>query len=242
MMNIQMNYQQEIDRLEKEIRAIKRQILLRQERNQSSKKERRIPVGFERKEKSNWNEKEKFCFFSSEIFNRYVQRSSWRTERLRHELQRSRSFASSKNIEKSEKTKLSQLFDFRKLFEGCRYRRSKCRQNQCSRNDHTGKNFSSVIRTMEEKREKKFLCSIFLQRSRRNDDKKSGESDAQRRSISRCNVQRQSQRIRFNQRKRGFFRFLPLRTEKKRFSFVVSGAAQRNWIEDEIFGEKRSND
>ena len=44
MINIQMNYQRDIDRLEKEIRTVKRQILLQQERNQSGNKHRKIPV------------------------------------------------------------------------------------------------------------------------------------------------------------------------------------------------------
>ncbi|UJR32977.1 hypothetical protein I4U23_020440 [Adineta vaga] len=42
MMSIQIKYQREIDRLEKEIKAMKKQILLRQERNQSGKKQRKI--------------------------------------------------------------------------------------------------------------------------------------------------------------------------------------------------------
>ncbi|CAF3280429.1 unnamed protein product [Rotaria socialis] len=42
MMNIQIKYQREIDRLEKEIKSMKKQILLRQERNFSGKKHREI--------------------------------------------------------------------------------------------------------------------------------------------------------------------------------------------------------
>lgn len=44
MMTIQIKYQREIDRLEKEIKAMKKQILLRQERNLSGKKQRKIKV------------------------------------------------------------------------------------------------------------------------------------------------------------------------------------------------------
>jgi hypothetical protein len=44
MMSIQIKYQREIDRLEKEIKAMKKQILLRQERNFSGKKQRKIKV------------------------------------------------------------------------------------------------------------------------------------------------------------------------------------------------------
>jgi hypothetical protein len=43
-MTIQMNYQREIDRLEKEIRSMRKQVLLRQERNLSGKKQRKIKV------------------------------------------------------------------------------------------------------------------------------------------------------------------------------------------------------
>ena len=46
MMTIQIKYQREIDRLEKEIKAMKKQILLRQERNLSGKKQRKIKVRF----------------------------------------------------------------------------------------------------------------------------------------------------------------------------------------------------
>ncbi|CAF3422104.1 unnamed protein product [Rotaria sp. Silwood1] len=42
MMTIQINYQREIDRLEKEIKTMKKQILLRQERNLNGKKQRKI--------------------------------------------------------------------------------------------------------------------------------------------------------------------------------------------------------
>ena len=44
MMTIQIKYQREIDRLEKEIKAMKKQILLRQERNLGGKKQRKIKV------------------------------------------------------------------------------------------------------------------------------------------------------------------------------------------------------
>jgi hypothetical protein len=44
MMSIQIKYQREIDRLEKEIKTMKKQILLRQERNLSGKKQRKIKV------------------------------------------------------------------------------------------------------------------------------------------------------------------------------------------------------
>lgn len=43
-MNIQIKYQREIDRLEKEIKIMKKQILLRQERNSSGQKQRKIKV------------------------------------------------------------------------------------------------------------------------------------------------------------------------------------------------------
>jgi hypothetical protein len=46
MMSIQIKYQREIDRLEKEIKSMKKQILLRQERNFSGKKQREIKVCF----------------------------------------------------------------------------------------------------------------------------------------------------------------------------------------------------
>ncbi|CAF3424329.1 unnamed protein product [Rotaria sp. Silwood1] len=42
MMTIQIKYQREIDRLEKEIKTMKKQILLRQERNLNGKKQRKI--------------------------------------------------------------------------------------------------------------------------------------------------------------------------------------------------------
>lgn len=48
MMNIQMKYQREIDRLEKEIRSMKKQILLRQEKNVYGKKQRTIKVCYNR--------------------------------------------------------------------------------------------------------------------------------------------------------------------------------------------------
>lgn len=52
MMTIQINYQREIDRLEKEIRAVKKQLLLRQERNLSGQKQRKIKVCSERRNAS----------------------------------------------------------------------------------------------------------------------------------------------------------------------------------------------
>jgi hypothetical protein len=44
MMSIQIKYQREINRLEKEIKTMKKQILLRQEKNLSGKKQRKIKV------------------------------------------------------------------------------------------------------------------------------------------------------------------------------------------------------
>jgi hypothetical protein len=46
MMTIQMKYQREIDRLEKEIKLMKKQVLLRQDRNPTGKKQRKIKVCF----------------------------------------------------------------------------------------------------------------------------------------------------------------------------------------------------
>jgi len=46
MMNIQIKYQREIDRLEKEIKTIKKQILLRAEKNLRGQKQRQIKVVF----------------------------------------------------------------------------------------------------------------------------------------------------------------------------------------------------
>ena len=46
MMTIQIKYQREIDRLEKEIKTMKKQILLRQEKNLGGKKQRKIKVCF----------------------------------------------------------------------------------------------------------------------------------------------------------------------------------------------------
>jgi hypothetical protein len=46
MMTIQIKYQREIDRLEKEVKAMKKQILLRQHRNLSGQKQRKIKVAF----------------------------------------------------------------------------------------------------------------------------------------------------------------------------------------------------
>ncbi len=44
MMGIQIKYQREIDRLEKEIKTMKKQILLRRERNLGGKRQRKIKV------------------------------------------------------------------------------------------------------------------------------------------------------------------------------------------------------
>lgn len=44
MMSIQIKYQREIDRLEKEIKNMKKQILLRQVKNFQGKKQRKIKV------------------------------------------------------------------------------------------------------------------------------------------------------------------------------------------------------
>ncbi len=44
MMSIQIKYQREIDRLEKEIKTMKKQILLRQNRNLDGKQQRKIKV------------------------------------------------------------------------------------------------------------------------------------------------------------------------------------------------------
>jgi hypothetical protein len=46
MMTIQIKYQREIYRLEKEIKTMKKQILLRQEKNLGGKKQRKIKVCF----------------------------------------------------------------------------------------------------------------------------------------------------------------------------------------------------
>ncbi len=46
MMNIQIKYQREIDRLEKEIKTMKKQILLRQEKNLGGQKQRKLKVRF----------------------------------------------------------------------------------------------------------------------------------------------------------------------------------------------------
>ncbi len=46
MMAIQIKYQREIDRLEKELQSLKKQLLLKQDRNTSGKKQRRIKVCF----------------------------------------------------------------------------------------------------------------------------------------------------------------------------------------------------
>ncbi|CAF4398156.1 unnamed protein product, partial [Adineta steineri] len=42
MMTIQIKYQREIDRLEKELQSLKKQLLLKQDRNTSGKKQRKI--------------------------------------------------------------------------------------------------------------------------------------------------------------------------------------------------------
>ena len=44
MMSIQMKYQREIDRLEKELQSLKKQLLLTKDRNTSVKKIRRVKV------------------------------------------------------------------------------------------------------------------------------------------------------------------------------------------------------
>ena len=43
-MTIQIKYQREVDRLEKELQSLKKQILLKQDRNISGKKQRRVKV------------------------------------------------------------------------------------------------------------------------------------------------------------------------------------------------------
>ena len=47
MITIQIKYQREIDRLEKELQSLKKQLLLTQDRGQSGKKQRKIKVEFE---------------------------------------------------------------------------------------------------------------------------------------------------------------------------------------------------
>lgn len=44
MMSIQIKYQREIDRLEKELQSLKKQLLMKQDRHASGKKQRRIKV------------------------------------------------------------------------------------------------------------------------------------------------------------------------------------------------------
>jgi hypothetical protein len=44
MMAIQIKYQREIDRLEKELQSLKKQLLLTQDRNLSGKKQRKLKV------------------------------------------------------------------------------------------------------------------------------------------------------------------------------------------------------
>lgn len=46
MMAIQIKYQREIDRLEKELQSLKKQLLLKQDRNTAGKKLRKIKVRF----------------------------------------------------------------------------------------------------------------------------------------------------------------------------------------------------
>jgi hypothetical protein len=48
MMTIQIKYQREIDRLEKELQSLKKQLLLKQDRNLSGKKQRKIKVCFQK--------------------------------------------------------------------------------------------------------------------------------------------------------------------------------------------------
>jgi len=47
MMTIQIKYQREIDRLEKELQSLKKQLLSKQDRNTSGKKQRKIKVCFD---------------------------------------------------------------------------------------------------------------------------------------------------------------------------------------------------
>lgn len=44
MIAIQIKYQREIDRLEKELQSLKKQLLLTQDRGQNAKKQRKIKV------------------------------------------------------------------------------------------------------------------------------------------------------------------------------------------------------
>ncbi len=46
MISIQIKYQREIDRLEKELQSLKKQLLLTHDRNLSGKKQRKIKVKF----------------------------------------------------------------------------------------------------------------------------------------------------------------------------------------------------
>ncbi len=46
MMTIQIKYQREIDRLEKELQSLKKQLLLKQDRTTIGKKQRKIKVCF----------------------------------------------------------------------------------------------------------------------------------------------------------------------------------------------------
>jgi len=58
MMTIQIKYQREIDRLEKELQSLKKQLLLKQDRNLSGKKQRKIKVCFQKHTKL-----QLFCLF-----------------------------------------------------------------------------------------------------------------------------------------------------------------------------------
>ncbi len=46
MIAIQIKYQREIDRLEKELQSLKKQLLLTQDRNLAGKKQRKLKVSF----------------------------------------------------------------------------------------------------------------------------------------------------------------------------------------------------
>jgi len=58
MIAIQIKYQREIDRLEKELQSLKKQLLLKQDKNLSGKKQRKIKVCLQRSTQ-NFNS---FCF------------------------------------------------------------------------------------------------------------------------------------------------------------------------------------
>lgn len=93
MITIQIKYQREIDRLEKELQSLKKQLLLKQDRNANAKKQRKIKVYLNISSLRLVIQE----FLSLEIINRYVQRSVRRLERIRYELQHSRSFTTSKS-------------------------------------------------------------------------------------------------------------------------------------------------